>query len=63
MYTVEKTWLTGWVMLPCFTIKTLKGERYEAQLTCGKVAEWIFIHFFAAFWSGKVHITGEYTED
>ena len=60
-YHVEKRWMVGWVMLPCFTIRTMDGDM-EAELTCCKALEWIFIHFFAPFWKGKIHITGEYVE-
>ena len=61
MYTVKKKWLTGWTMLPCFTIKTMEGSR-DADLTCGKVLEWLFTTFFAPFWDGGIHITGSYEE-
>ena len=62
MYTVKKTWQEGYVMLPCFTVKMLKGGT-DAQLTCGPVREWIFKNFFAMFWTGAIHITKEYTTE
>lgn len=61
MYHVQKTWLKGWVMLPFFTVKVLKGAE-GADMTCGDVLGWIFQHIFAPFWNGKIHITGEYDE-
>ena len=61
-YRVKKYYLLGYVMLPCFTIKTMVGE-FEAQLTCGPVLEWIFKVFFAPFWRGRIVITGQEVEE
>lgn len=61
MYSVKKTWLCGYVMLPCFTIRELKGTG-EPELTCSDFLQWLFEKVFARFWTGKVWITHEITE-
>lgn len=61
MYEVKKRWRIGYVMVPCFKIRELEGTD-TPELTCGGVLQWIFMHFFAPFWTGKVWWTGEYEE-
>ena len=61
MYQVTKRWKIGYVILPCFTVRELIGT-HDVELTCGPVLEWIFIHFFAPFWKGKVWFIGEFEE-
>ena len=61
MYHVTKKWLTGWVILPCFTVKCLE-DCQGADMTCNDFLGWIFEHIFAPFWTGKIHITGSYEE-
>lgn len=55
MYRVNKKYRYGYVMLPCFKVKMLEGTE-GVDLECGSILEWIFEHFFAPFWSGKVHL-------
>lgn len=61
MYEVKKEWIEGYAMLPCFTIKALKGS-LEADLTCNNFLQWIFQHIFAPWWNGTIYITKEYEE-
>ena len=61
MYKVKKRWLTGYAILPCFTIKTMENEE-GCELTCNNLLSTIFELFFAPFWSGKIAVTGSYEE-
>lgn len=64
MYTVKKKWIVGWICLPCFTVKTLDGDEYGgAEMTCSDFLCKIFDVIFGPFWTGKIHVTGEYTEE
>ena len=58
MYEVNKMWISGYAIFPCFTVRVLKGTQ-GAELTCSPTLQWVFEHFFAPFWSGKIHITTE----
>ena len=48
----------GYVMLPCFTVE-FDEEGRCAEMTCNRFLIWIFVTFFAPFWSGKVYYTEE----
>lgn len=61
MYHVEKKWLTGYVMLPCFKARALDGTD-GAELTCGPIASWLFEYIFSNFWDGTMVVTGEEIE-
>ena len=58
----KNTWLTGYAVLPCFTVRMLEGT-YSAELTCCIFLQYIFGIFFSPFWNGKVFINGSYEEE
>lgn len=58
----KRYWLKGYAILPCFTVKTLEGSP-ESEMTCGPVLFTIFRLFFAPFWTGRIRVTGRYTEE
>lgn len=58
---MNKKWITGYVLFPCFTIKTLEGCN-DAEMTCSRFLEAVFDLFFHWFWDGAVHVTGSYCE-
>lgn len=60
MYQVEKHYIEGYIILPCFTVRTLEGTE-SADMTCSPLLQKIFEIFFAPFWTGKIVVTGEHT--
>ena len=53
---MEKTWLYGYAMLPCFKVRTLE-DGSGAEMLCGDFMQWVFGTFFYPFWNGKIHVT------
>ena len=56
MLEIKKTWVEGWIVLPCFTVKTLENSD-RADMTCCAFLQRIFSIFFAPFWNGEIHVT------
>ena len=57
----KKVWLTGYIILPCFTVRTLENGE-SAEMTCNKFLFTIFNWFFAPFWNGAITVTGKVEE-
>lgn len=57
---MEDKWIYGWVILPCFTVRT-KEDEGDAEMTCSPLLQKLFKAVFAPFWTGWVHFTHEDT--
>ena len=54
----EDKWIYGWVILPCFKVRT-REDSTECEMICSEWLQKLFKAVFAPFWSGWVHFTHE----